>query len=133
MRGQEYRDNYADYQIVYYEDEPLSKCYCVVHKFYTYELASSKINVNKGTIATRDRKMIETLDYWLAENTDLSDDNIYLYIRLKSTNNPDFLKWWNDYNFKIRIERNGNFYEGYRKQVERCLKIMDYYKKKEER
>ena len=105
MIGQIYRDKYADYQVIYYEDDPSNKSYCIIHKYYTFELYSDKIKVdNKGTLSIIDRRMIETLNSWLAENTELSDDNIYLFIRIKSTNNEDFLKWWNYYNFKIIIE-----------------------------
>ena len=107
MIGQIYRDKYADYQVIYYEDEPSNKSFCIIHKYYTFELYSDKIKVNnKGTISIIDRRMIETLNSWLSEKTELSNDNIYLYIRLKSINNHDFLKWWNDYNFKIIIESN---------------------------
>ena len=105
MRGQIYRDKYADYHVFYYEEEPSYKSFCIIHKYYTFELYSDKIKVdNRGTISIIDRRMIETLNSWLSEKTDLSNDNIYLYIRLMSTNNHDFLKWWNDYNFKIIIE-----------------------------
>ena len=105
MIGQIYRDKYADYQVIYDEDDPSNKSYCIIHKYYTFELYSDKIKVdNKGTLSIIDRRMIETLNSWLAENTELSDDNIYLFIRIKSTNNEDFLKWWNYYYFKIIIE-----------------------------
>ena len=105
MRGQIYRDKYADYHVFYYEEVPSYKSFCIIHKYYTFELYSDKIKVdNRGTISIIDRRMIETLNSWLSEKTDLSNDNIYLYIRLMSTNNHDFLKWWNDYNFKIIIE-----------------------------
>ena len=102
MVGQMYKDKYALYQLVFYENKPISKCYSVIHKYYSYKLASDKINFNNGIITTRDRKMIETLDYWLAENADLTNKNdFYLYIRLKAATNPEFLEWWNDYYFKL--------------------------------
>ena len=101
MVGLMYKDKYALYQLVFYENEPISKCYYVIHKYYTYKLTSDKINFNNGRIKTRDRKMIETLDYWLAENADLNKNNIYLYIRLKASTNSEFLEWWNDYDFKV--------------------------------
>ena len=103
MRGQMYRDKYADFQVVCYEDDPLNNCYCVFHKYYNFDLVSNKITFNNGTIETRDRIMIEKLNYWLSENTDLSSNNIYLYIKLKSINNEEFFNWWNDYNFKINV------------------------------
>ena len=125
MRGQIYRDKYADYQVIYYEDEPSYKSFCIIHKYYTFELYSDKIKVNnKGTISIIDRRMIETLNSWLSEKTELSNDNIYLYIRLKSTNNNDFLKWWNDYNFKISIESNEKMMKDYIIMMEKLQKSM---------
>ena len=106
MRGEIYRDKYADFRVIYYEDDPLNNCYCVFHKYYTFDLVSDKITFNNGIIETRDRIMIEKLNYWLSENTDLSSNNFYLYIKLKSINNEEFLNWWNDYNFKINIKSN---------------------------
>ena len=76
-------------------------------KFYRgSKQAFDKITYKNGTIETKDRKMIEKLNYWLSENTDLSSNNFYLYIKLKSINNEEFLNWWNDYNFKINITSN---------------------------
>ena len=106
MRGQKYRDKYAEFQVVYYEDDPLNNCYCVFHKYYTFDLVSDKITFNNGIIETRDRIMIEKLNYWLSENTYLSYNNFYLYIKLKSINNEEFLNWWNENNFKIKIEES---------------------------
>ena len=127
MRGQIYRDKYADYQVFYYEDEPSYKSFCIIHKYYTFELYSDKIKINKGTISIIDRRMIETLNSWLSEKTELSNDNIYLYIRLKSTNNHDFLKWWNDYNFKISIESNEELKEKMLKDYIKMEKSMFKY------
>ena len=116
MRGQIYRDKYAQFQVVYYEDEPSNKSYCIIHKYYTFELYSDKIKVNnKGIISITDRRMIETLNSWLAENTELSNDNIFLFIRLKATNKEDFLKWWNYYSFKIIIESKEELIERIKK------------------
>ena len=116
MRGQIYRDKYAQFQVVYYEDEPSNKSYCIIHKYYTFELYSDKIKVNnKGIISITDRRMIETLNSWLAENTELSNDNIFLYIKLKSINNEEFLKWWNYYSFKIIIESKEELIERIKK------------------
>ena len=130
MRGQIYRDKYADYQVIYYEDEPSNKSFCIVHKYYTFELYSDKIKVNnKGIISIIDRRMIETLNSWLAENTELSNDNIYLFIRLKATNNEDFLKWWNDYSFKIIIESYEELKERIKQDYENMM--LKYYITKE--
>ena len=74
--------------------------------------------------------MIETLNSWLAENTELSNDNIFLFIRLKATNNEDFLKWWNDYSFKIIIESNEELKERIKKDYENMM--LKYYKIKDE-
>ena len=78
----------------------------VSNDYYLIILKSDKLlfeNYN-APIAVRDRRMIETLGYWLDDST-LNLDNIYMYIRLKSINNKDFLHWWKKYNFQLEIER----------------------------
>ena len=47
-----------------------------------------------------------TLGNWLLDVSNLDQGNIYLYIKLKSINNEEFLNWWNDNNFKIKIEES---------------------------
>ena len=75
----------------------------VNHK--SFFLYSSKITYEYwfvDIIKPRDKKMLETLGFWLK---DLKDNNnidiILFYIRVKSAGNEEFLKWWNDYDFKL--------------------------------
>ena len=46
------------------------------------------------------------LGNWLLDVSNLDQGNIYLYIKLKSINNEEFLNWWNDNNFKIKIKES---------------------------
>ena len=47
-----------------------------------------------------------TLGNWLLDVSNLDKGNIYLYIKLKSINNEEFLNWWNDNNFQIKIKES---------------------------
>ena len=91
----------------YYQEKTKEKSFILMHKNYDLVLLSDKIDVSKITIEQRDRRMIETLGYWIGEIIEIckkfnfTNEDIYFYIRLKSTNNPDFFEWWSDYDFKI--------------------------------
>ena len=75
------------------------------NNYYIVKLKTDKPLTNDYTIATRDRRMIELLGYWL-NDSNLNLDNIYMLIRLKAiNNNKDFIHWWIKYNFTIEIER----------------------------
>ena len=80
--------------------------FLVSNDYYLIKLKSDKLVFESynAPITARDRKMIETLGYWLNDST-LNLDNIYMYIRLKTINNKDFVHWWSRYNFTIEIER----------------------------
>ena len=80
--------------------------FLVANDYYIIKLYTDKIvfeNYN-APITARDRRMIETLGYWL-NDSNLNLDNIYMHIRLKAINNKDFIHWWTRYNFQIEIER----------------------------
>lgn len=70
-------------------------------KLYTYKLVFESYNT---PITARDRRMLETLGYWLNDSK-LNLEKIYLTVRLKAVNNKDFVHWWTRYNFNIEIER----------------------------
>ena len=73
--------------------------------YYFIKLYTDKIVFDTDMpIKNRDKRMIETLGYWLNDSS-LNLDNIYMYIRLKALNNKDFIHWWTKYNFTIEIER----------------------------
>ena len=54
-------------------------------------------------IKPRDKVMLEYLGYWLKDLKDYNIDLIF-YIRVKSAGNEEFLKWWNEYDFKLSKE-----------------------------
>ena len=86
------------------KDELKNSYYFLVsNDYYIIKLYTDKI-VFDTDISIRDRRMVETLGYWLNDST-LNLDNIYMYIRLKTLNNKDFIHWWTRYNFTIEIER----------------------------
>ena len=91
---------------LYYEEVTKEKSFLLIHKYYDLVLLSDKIDVSK-IIKTRDRRMIELLGYWLEEiietckNFNFTNEDIYLFIRLKASTNQEFLEWWSDYNFQI--------------------------------
>ena len=88
-------------------DEMKNSYYFLVsNDYYIIKLYTDKIVFESYNtpITARDRRMIETLGYWLNDST-LNLDNIYMFIRLKAINNKDFLHWWTRYNFTIEIER----------------------------
>ena len=81
--------------------------FLVSNDYYLIKLKSDKLVFESynAPITARDRRMIETLGYWLNDST-LNLDNIYLTIRLKAiNNNKEFIHWWTRYNFTIEIER----------------------------
>ena len=80
--------------------------FLVSNDYYLIKLKSNKLVFESynAPITERDKRMIETLGYWLNDST-LNLDNIYMLIRLKSLNNKDFIHWWTRYNFQIEIER----------------------------
>ena len=91
------------------KDELKNSYYFLVsNDYYVMKLKSDKLVFESynAPITARDRKMIETLGYWLNDsNLNLNLNNIYMFIRLKSINNKDFVHWWTRYNFQIKIER----------------------------
>lgn len=80
--------------------------FLVANDYFIIKLYTEKIYIFDidMPIKNRDKRMIETLGYWLNDST-LKLDNIYMYIRLKAINNKDFVHWWTKYNFQIEIER----------------------------
>ena len=89
------------------KDELKNSYYFLVsNDYYIIKLRSTKLVFESynAPINARDRRMIETLGYWLNDST-LNLDNIYMYIRLKAIKDRDFLHWWTRYNFQIEIER----------------------------
>ena len=88
------------------KDELKNSYYFIVaNDYYIINLYTDKIVFDTDRlIKNRDRRMLETLGYWLNDSY-LNLDNIYMFIRLKALNNKDFMHWWTKYNFTIEIER----------------------------
>ena len=89
------------------KDELKNSYYFLVsNDYYLIKLKSDKLVFESynAPITARDRRMIETLGYWL-NDLNLNLDNIYMFIRLKALNNKDFIHWWTRYKFQIEIER----------------------------
>ena len=93
--------------LLYYEETTKEKTFILIHKCYDLVLLSDKIDVSKTTIEARDRRMIETLGYWIEKIIKTSnifnftEEDIYLYVRLMASTNQEFLKWWSYYDFQI--------------------------------
>ena len=82
--------------------------FLVSNDYYLIKLKSNKLVFESynAPITARDKRMIELLGYWLNDSSlNLNLNNIYMFIRLKSINNKDFIHWWTRYNFTISIER----------------------------
>ena len=81
--------------------------FLISNDFFLIKLKSNKLVFESynAPITARDKRMIETLGYWL-NDSNLNLDNIYMFIRLKAINNKDFVHWWIKYNFTIEMERN---------------------------
>ena len=89
------------------KDELKNSYYFLVsNDYYIINLYTDKLLFESynAPITARDRRMIELMGYWLNDSS-LNLDNIYMYIRLKSITNKDFIHWWTRYNFTIEIER----------------------------
>ena len=91
------------------KDELKNSYYFLIsNDYYIINLYSDKIVFESynAPINARDRRMIETLGYWLnVSNLNLNLNHIYMFIRLKALNNKDFVHLWTRYNFQIKIER----------------------------
>lgn len=59
----------------------------------------------------KDREELKKIIKWLntkeriewIESTGFKMTSLYLYIRLKASQDKDFLKWWQEYDFKVEL------------------------------
>ena len=66
---------------------------------------------NKNIIETKDIEELKKLIKWLntqerlewVASKSFTMSSLYLYIRLKAAQDKDFLKWWQDYGFKVNV------------------------------
>lgn len=81
----------------------------ITDKYMSICLYSDKLEGNEPT--TREEREAETLVNWLnsreiLEKMDSGEygiSDILLLIRVKAAKNKDFLKWWQGYEFKMRV------------------------------
>ena len=101
-----------DYIFDSYKDETKrdGRYLAVGDKYMTLFLYSDKIE--KGNEPTkRERSEIDTLINWLNKRDVLewidSDrfkmEDLYMFIRVKAAKNKEFLKWWHEYGFKVKV------------------------------
>lgn len=71
----------------------------------------SKTLYNKNIIEDKDMEELKKLIKWLNTQERLewvaskafTMQSLYLYIRLKAAQDKDFLKWWQEYGFKVEL------------------------------
>ena len=71
----------------------------------------SKKLFNQHILDEKDREELKKLIKWLNTQERLEGvaskaftmSSLYLYIRLKAAQDKDFLKWWQEYGFKVNI------------------------------
>ena len=81
----------------------------ITDKYMTIYLYSNKLKGNEPT--EKEEREAETLINWLNSREILEkiDEGEYgigellLHIRVKVANNKDFLKWWREYGFKMKL------------------------------
>ena len=79
--------------------------FCLENENFKINLFANKLYNNNELTEIEVTNLI-TLGNWLLDVSNLDKDNIYLYIKLKSINNEEFLNWWNDNNFQIKIKES---------------------------
>ena len=86
------------------EEDDYGMYYVINNRNFCLKLYSDKINVRNNILTSTNKNNLIILGKWLDRQTNLNQDNIYLYIRLKGASFHMFLDWWNEYNFQIKIE-----------------------------
>ena len=79
-------------------------------KYIYIRLYSEKL-YNKRILENKDREELKKLIKWLNTQERLewvaskafTMSSLYLYIRLKAAQDKDFLKWWQEYSFKVEL------------------------------
>ena len=79
--------------------------FCVENENFKINLFSNKL-YNNNVLTEIEVNNLITLGNWLLDVSNLDKANIYLYIKIKSINNKEFLNWWNDNNFQIKIKES---------------------------
>ena len=79
--------------------------FCLENEKFKINLFANKLYNNNELTEIEVTNLIN-LGNWILDFSNLDKDNIYLYIKLKSINNEEFLNWWNENNFQIKIEES---------------------------
>ena len=108
-----YKNNLGIVKFFYGKEETLTSKFTSTGCYHFYiENEKFKINLfanklyNNNDLTEIEVTNLITLGNWLLDVSNLDKDNIYLYIKLKSINNEEFLNWWNDNNFQIKIKES---------------------------
>ena len=112
----QYKNDLGIVKFFYGKEETLTSKYtstCCFHYYidnekFNINLCSNKLYNNDDRLTEIEVTNIITLGNWLLDVSNLDQGNIYLYIKLKSINNEEFLNWWNENNFQIQI-KHSNF------------------------
>ena len=109
----QYKNDLGIVKFFYGKEKTLTSKFTFTGCFHFYlENENFKINLfanklyNSNELTEIEVTNLITLGNWLLDASNLDQDNIYLYIKLKSINNEEFLNWWNDNNFKIKIKES---------------------------
>ena len=79
--------------------------FCLENEKFKINLFANKLYNNNELTEIEVTNLI-TLGNWLLDVSNFDQGDIYLYIKLKSINNEEFLNWWNDNNFHIKIKES---------------------------
>lgn len=109
----QYKNDLGVVKFFYGKEETLTSKSTFTGCFHFY-LAYEKIKINlfpnklynNNELTEIEVNNLITLGNWLLDVSNLDKGNIYLYIKLKSINNEEFLNWWNENNFKIQIKES---------------------------
>ena len=109
----EYKNNLGIVKFFYGKEKTLTSKGTFTGCFHFFlENEKFKINLfanklyNNNVLTEIEVNNLITLGNWLLYVSNLDQGNIYLYIKLKSINNEEFLNWWNDNNFQIKIKES---------------------------
>ena len=108
----EYKNNLGIVKFFYGKEKTLTSKGKFTGSFHFYlENENFKINLFANKFYNNELTEIEvanliTLGNWLLDVSNVDQGDIYLYIKLKSINNEEFLNWWNDNNFQIKIKES---------------------------
>ena len=109
----QYKNDLGIVKFFYGKEETRTSKYTFTGSFHFYlENENFKINLfanklyHNNVLTEIEVNNLINLGNWLLDYSNLDQGNIYLYIKLKSINNEEFLNWWNENNFKIKIEES---------------------------